>query len=183
MRAAGVKVLTVKDILSFGVAEHLGARCELEELASKALCYDIAEGHKADEFSEKVKSLFLLFDLFFRNAKLMSSLRTPLAYYALTYVKPVAFYEFSLPMTDAHNLVIITLLQWSQCLKFRSFDNTTVWLKNRGICTDHLCSSLQAMASRHTVHNHAGGREYKYVFAVQIPASKLQLAPWQFVCP
>ena len=82
MRAAGVKVLTVKDILSFGVAEHLGARCELEELASKALCYDIAEGHKADEFSEKVNIFFLLFDVFFRDTKLMSSLMTQLACYA-----------------------------------------------------------------------------------------------------
>lgn len=58
MRASGLKVLTIRDILSFGVAEHLGARCELEELATKALHYEIAKGHSADEFAEKVTTFF-----------------------------------------------------------------------------------------------------------------------------
>lgn len=61
MRAAGLKVLTIKDILSFGVSEHLGARCELEELASKALQYEVAEGHTAQDFSEQVSTVFISF--------------------------------------------------------------------------------------------------------------------------
>ena len=33
MREHGVKVLTVRDILSYGVEDHVGARVELEDLA------------------------------------------------------------------------------------------------------------------------------------------------------
>jgi hypothetical protein len=39
-----MQVLTVRDILSFGVASHMGARVELEELAMKALSYRLAPG-------------------------------------------------------------------------------------------------------------------------------------------
>jgi hypothetical protein len=35
MREHGVKVLTVRDILSYGVEDHVGARVELEDLAMK----------------------------------------------------------------------------------------------------------------------------------------------------
>ena len=35
MRDHGVKVLTVRDILSFGAEDHVGARVELEDLAMK----------------------------------------------------------------------------------------------------------------------------------------------------
>lgn len=35
MRENGVKVLTVRDILSYGVEDHIGARVELEDLAMK----------------------------------------------------------------------------------------------------------------------------------------------------
>lgn len=54
MRAAGLKVLTVRDILSFGVEDHMGARVELEELATKALQYVLAEGVKLEDLAEKV---------------------------------------------------------------------------------------------------------------------------------
>ena len=54
MRAAGLKVLTVRDILSFGVDDHMGARVELEELATKALQYEMAEGFKVEDLAEKV---------------------------------------------------------------------------------------------------------------------------------
>ena len=35
MRDHGVKVLTVRDILSYGAEDHVGARVELEDLAMK----------------------------------------------------------------------------------------------------------------------------------------------------
>lgn len=54
MRAAGLKVLTIRDILSFGVDDHMGARVELEELATKALQYEIAKGFKVEDLNEKV---------------------------------------------------------------------------------------------------------------------------------
>lgn len=54
MRAAGLKVLTIRDILSFGVEDHMGARVELEELATRALQFQLAEGVKLEEFHEKV---------------------------------------------------------------------------------------------------------------------------------
>ena len=46
MRECGVKVLTVRDILSYGADEHIGARVELEDLAMKSLTYDLANGYK-----------------------------------------------------------------------------------------------------------------------------------------
>lgn len=56
MRAAGLKVLTIRDILSFGVEDHMGARVELEELATRALQFQLAEGVKLEEFHEKVRT-------------------------------------------------------------------------------------------------------------------------------
>ena len=54
MRAAGLKVLTIRDILSFGVDDHMGARVELEELATRALQFQLAEGVRLEEFHDKV---------------------------------------------------------------------------------------------------------------------------------
>jgi hypothetical protein len=44
LRAQGVRVLTVREILAFGVEERMGARVELEELAASTLTYRLAEG-------------------------------------------------------------------------------------------------------------------------------------------
>ena len=44
MRENGVKVLTVRDILSYAAEEHIGARVELENLAMRALRYELADG-------------------------------------------------------------------------------------------------------------------------------------------
>lgn len=46
LRAHGVKVLTVRDILAFGVEERIGARVELEDLAADTLTYKLAEGER-----------------------------------------------------------------------------------------------------------------------------------------
>ena len=59
MRAAGLKVLTIRDILSFGVEDHMGARVELEELATKALQYEVEKGFKIQDLNEKVQHLWL----------------------------------------------------------------------------------------------------------------------------
>ncbi|CAL8463141.1 g2675 [Coccomyxa elongata] len=53
MREHGVKVLTVRDIMKYGVHDHMGARVELEELATKALKYQIAEGFCLEDLSEE----------------------------------------------------------------------------------------------------------------------------------
>jgi len=44
LRSLGVRVLTVREILAFGVEERMGARVELEELAASTLTYKLAEG-------------------------------------------------------------------------------------------------------------------------------------------
>ncbi len=44
LRAHGVRVLTVRESLAFGVEERMGARVELEELAAATLTYKLAEG-------------------------------------------------------------------------------------------------------------------------------------------
>jgi hypothetical protein len=44
LRDHGVRVLTVRDILAFGVEERIGARVELEELAADTLTYRLANG-------------------------------------------------------------------------------------------------------------------------------------------
>ncbi|KAK9805881.1 hypothetical protein WJX73_000501 [Symbiochloris irregularis] len=53
MREAGLRVLTVREILSFGVGDHIGARVELEELAMKALSYNFAEGFKEADLRDE----------------------------------------------------------------------------------------------------------------------------------
>lgn len=54
MREAGLRVLTVREILSYGVADHIGARVELEELAMKALSYNFAEGYREEDLRDEV---------------------------------------------------------------------------------------------------------------------------------
>jgi hypothetical protein len=44
LRSQGISVLTVREILAFGVEERMGARVELEELAASTLTYKLAEG-------------------------------------------------------------------------------------------------------------------------------------------
>jgi hypothetical protein len=44
LRAQGVRVLTVREILAFGVEERMGARVELEDLAASTLTYRLSEG-------------------------------------------------------------------------------------------------------------------------------------------
>lgn len=56
MREAGLRVLTVREILSFGVGDHIGARVELEELAMKALSYNFAEGFKEADLRDEVSA-------------------------------------------------------------------------------------------------------------------------------
>ena len=46
------QVLTVRDILSYGVDSHMGARVDLEELAMRALEYRLADGADAASVSE-----------------------------------------------------------------------------------------------------------------------------------
>uniref|UniRef100_A0A383WIV7 Arginine deiminase n=1 Tax=Tetradesmus obliquus TaxID=3088 RepID=A0A383WIV7_TETOB len=52
LRAQGVRVLTVREILAFGVEERMGARVELEELAAGTLTYKLADGHKEADLTE-----------------------------------------------------------------------------------------------------------------------------------
>lgn len=47
------QVLTVRDIMKYGVGDHMGARVELEELATKALIYSVAEGYTLDDLNEQ----------------------------------------------------------------------------------------------------------------------------------
>ncbi len=49
------QVLTVRDIMKYGVRDHMGARVELEELATKALKYQIAEGFSEEDLSDEVR--------------------------------------------------------------------------------------------------------------------------------
>lgn len=44
LRAHGISVLTVREILAFGVEERMGARVELEDLAASTLTYKLADG-------------------------------------------------------------------------------------------------------------------------------------------
>lgn len=44
LRAHGVRVLTVREILAFGVEERMGARVDLEDLAANTLTFRLAEG-------------------------------------------------------------------------------------------------------------------------------------------
>lgn len=47
-------MLTVRDIMKYGVRDHMGARVELEELATKALVYTVAEGFTIDDLNQEV---------------------------------------------------------------------------------------------------------------------------------
>ena len=49
-----LQVLTVRDILKYGVSDHMGARVDLEELAMKALKYNMAEGFTVADLNEQV---------------------------------------------------------------------------------------------------------------------------------
>lgn len=53
IREHGIKVLTVRDILAFGVEEHIGARVDLEDLAKSALTYELAAGMKEGDLEEE----------------------------------------------------------------------------------------------------------------------------------
>lgn len=52
MREAGVKVLTVREILSYGVDSHVNARVALEDLAMRALTYTLAEDASPSDLAE-----------------------------------------------------------------------------------------------------------------------------------
>jgi arginine deiminase len=53
MRENGVRVLTVREILAYGVHDHVGARVELERFAMQALTYSLGEGASLDDLDEK----------------------------------------------------------------------------------------------------------------------------------
>ena len=44
----------MRDILKYGVSDHMGARVDLEELAMKALEYSMAEGFTVADLNEQV---------------------------------------------------------------------------------------------------------------------------------
>ena len=44
----------MRDILKYGVSDHMGARVDLEELATKALEYSMAEGFTVADLNEQV---------------------------------------------------------------------------------------------------------------------------------
>lgn len=50
---AVLQVLTVREILSYGVINHMGARVELEEMAMTALTYSMDEGVEITELREE----------------------------------------------------------------------------------------------------------------------------------
>lgn len=52
MRDKGVRVLTVREILAYGVEDHIGARVDLEEFAMGALTYRLAEGAAEEDIEE-----------------------------------------------------------------------------------------------------------------------------------
>lgn len=52
MRAEGIKVLTVREILAYGVDTHVNARVALEDLAMRALTYTLAEDSSMDQLAE-----------------------------------------------------------------------------------------------------------------------------------
>ena len=53
LREQGLRVLTVREILAYGTAEHMGARCDLEDLAMDALRYQLADGYALADVREK----------------------------------------------------------------------------------------------------------------------------------
>lgn len=52
LRAHGVRVLTVRDILAYNVEENVSARVDLEDLAFTALEYQMDDQHKIEELAE-----------------------------------------------------------------------------------------------------------------------------------
>uniref|UniRef100_A0A7S0RB30 Arginine deiminase n=1 Tax=Chlamydomonas leiostraca TaxID=1034604 RepID=A0A7S0RB30_9CHLO len=53
LRAHGVRVLTVREILAYNVEDNVSARVDLEDLAFSALDYEMAAGHKVDELAKE----------------------------------------------------------------------------------------------------------------------------------
>lgn len=52
LRDYGLKVLTVREVLAYGVERHVGARMELEDLAMKVLKYSLKEGFAYEDIPE-----------------------------------------------------------------------------------------------------------------------------------
>jgi arginine deiminase len=52
LRDHGVRVLTVREILAYGVEEHMGARTDLEALAMEGLTYRLAAGVADDQLAD-----------------------------------------------------------------------------------------------------------------------------------
>ncbi len=57
--ACGVQVLTVREVLAYGVEDRMGARVELEEFAMRALTYNVAEGFTMDDLQEKDRCVLM----------------------------------------------------------------------------------------------------------------------------
>ena len=76
-----MQVLTVRDILKYGVSDHMGARVDLEELAMKALEYNMAEGFTVADLNEQVPPVYtsLSANLATQTGPLLASL-PPLAF-------------------------------------------------------------------------------------------------------
>lgn len=51
IRAHGVRVLTVREILAYNVEDNVSARVDLEDLAFEALAYEMSPGHKVCHLS------------------------------------------------------------------------------------------------------------------------------------
>mmetsp|Transcript_8912 Transcript_8912/g.15445 ORF Transcript_8912/g.15445 Transcript_8912/m.15445 type:complete len:486 (+) Transcript_8912:82-1539(+) len=51
LRAHGLRVLTVREVLAFNVEENFSARVQLEDLVFSLITYDITPGHKMEEFA------------------------------------------------------------------------------------------------------------------------------------
>lgn len=72
LRAHGISVLTVREILAFGVEERMGARVELEDLAASTLTYKLADGASLSDLSESDR--YYLSDDY--KAKVVSAMST-----------------------------------------------------------------------------------------------------------
>jgi hypothetical protein len=58
LRAHGVRVLTVRDILAYNVEENVSARVDLEDLAFTALEYEVREEKHSIELSYHLMSSY-----------------------------------------------------------------------------------------------------------------------------
>jgi hypothetical protein len=72
-------VLTVREILAFGVEERMGARVELEELAAGTLTYRLADGEGGFGVSPKGGRLWVCVVMTTRRVKRCSSLHATAA--------------------------------------------------------------------------------------------------------